>query len=491
MANRNYSIANSPYYSAGSGLVLDDSIMRYNSETDVFNFNSMNPSSLQVQNVTELPYNVSSLDTVYQSLPPVQGPQPFIGPSQQSGFTYDPNTLKTVSVTQGNNVYDPNTLKTVYPPTLPPPINTEDFDTGVSTYFAEEFDTEERMMMEGAEGLNWTPKQDSNPIVEQTRSMPTSTETTMSAPAGPVVDVSIGRKQPNLQAEGVDVERFISDDVMEEMKNIRSVPAGTVKAPKSEFDFTPQITGEELMNNPEYRLPELGSSDVTESQFVEMDSVAPIASAETPQLAELGMYDKLNQSLESVGGVTNVIGGASMAVGNLLAAGNYSDALGDVQEGIDKIPGMIAETTQDAQSQIEDSKDILSSSINQSGNIANVDLQKQLDRFTKPNNAVGSVRAMSNNVRRKLSDSLDAVVENQTKKMEMQVNKINENKRDQLAYIDDLGEQLKAKREELRKEKKQAAWGVAVGVGSIFADAVLPGSGQVIRSGYNQYSSRT
>tara|TARA_R100001463_G_scaffold26130_5_gene61361 strand:+ start:909 stop:2378 length:1470 start_codon:yes stop_codon:yes gene_type:complete len=489
VANRNYSIANSPYYSAGSGLVLDDSIMRYDSETDVFNFNSMEPSSIQIQNVTQLPYNTSSLDTVYQSLPPVQGPQPFIGPSQQSGFAYDPNTLKTVSVTQGNSVYDPNTIKTVNLPTLPPPINTEDFDTGVSTYFAKDFDTEEEMMMAGAEGLNWTPKQDSNPIVKQTKSMPTSTETTMPAPTGPPVDVSIGRKQPNLQAEGVDVNRFISDDVMEEMQNIRSVPAGTVETPKSEFDFTPQITGEELMNNPEYRVPEYADTDVTQSQLV--DPVSPIAPADTPQVAELGMYDKVNQSLEGVGGITNVIGGGSMAVGNLLAVDNFSDALGDIQEGIDQIPGMIAETTQDAQNQIEDSRDILASSINQSGDVANVNLQKQLDRFKTSNNAVGNVRAMSNNARKKLSDSLDSVVESQTKKMEMQVNKINENKRDQLAYIDDLNEQLKAKRDELRKEKRQAAWGAAVGVGSIFADAIAPGSGAIVRAGYNQYASRT
>ena len=118
-------------------------------------------------------------------------------------------------------------------------------------------------------------------------------------------------------------------------------------------------------------------------------------------------------------------------------------------------------------------------------------MQKQLDRLTTSKNAVGNVRAMSNNARRKLSDSLDSIVESQTKKMEMQVNKINENKRDQLAYIDDLNEQLKAKRDELRKEKRQAAFGAAVGVGSIFADAIVPGSGAVVRAGYNQYASRT
>ena len=45
--------------------------------------------------------------------------------------------------------------------------------------------------------------------------------------------------------------------------------------------------------------------------------------------------------------------------------------------------------------------------------------------------------------------------------------------------------------EDLEKEKDQAKWGAAVGVGSILADSVLPGSGQALRTGWNMYSSRT
>jgi hypothetical protein len=51
--------------------------------------------------------------------------------------------------------------------------------------------------------------------------------------------------------------------------------------------------------------------------------------------------------------------------------------------------------------------------------------------------------------------------------------------------------ELKAKKKELEKEREQAKWGAIVGAGSLVADAFVPGSGQLIRSGYSQYASRT
>jgi hypothetical protein len=76
-------------------------------------------------------------------------------------------------------------------------------------------------------------------------------------------------------------------------------------------------------------------------------------------------------------------------------------------------------------------------------------------------------------------------------KLDQSISDISEDKRDSLAYIEAMREELKSKKKELEKEKKQAGIGAAVGVGSILADAVVPGSGAVLRTGWNQYSSRT
>ena len=434
-------------------LNMDTSLLYYTPD-DMFNYNSMNPSSLQIQSVDEMPYDPSTLNVVYQSLPPVQGP----------------------------------------------PVPTNSGTVGASLYSPVDFDTEEEMMDAGAEGLNWTPikglekpvdfegkgavTKTSDPIVNNmpsTKNVDTGNAMLEGAPVSTGISRDVG--------ESVDVERFISDDVIEELENIRSVPAGTVETPKSEFDFTPEITGEELMNNPEYRVPELGSSDVTESQFVE--SVAPIAPETLSTDLASEATGSLTQALDKVGGITNVVGGASMALGNIGAMSSYDSSIDDLQKSIKELAQQEQTVVSDAQRQSDDIRDVFRAGINTQENTLNEKLATALkDIENSPKNIVGNFNRSSKNIRRSLSDSLDNTVKIATEKLDSQLNRISEGRRDTLAYLDDLQEQQKQKIKEMEKEKDQAMIGAAVGIGSIFADAVLPGSGQVLRTGYSAYQSR-
>jgi hypothetical protein len=101
-------------------LYMDTSLLNY-APQDTFNYNRIDPASLQMQSVDQLPYDPSTLQTVYQSLPPVQGPQPFVGPPS-------------------------------------PSLNMDSGTLGASIYSAQDFDTEEEMMLAGAESLGWKYK---------------------------------------------------------------------------------------------------------------------------------------------------------------------------------------------------------------------------------------------------------------------------------------------------------------------------------------------
>lgn len=358
---------------------------------------------------------------------------------------------------------------------------------------------------------DFNPKNDftdftENPIVSQTTtpSSNMTSETGELKVSGPPVDTSIGRNVAMPQNQSKLGYNNVSVGPMEKepfdyLQNIKSVPSGSLNANSviedpvnasegfsvtglgDDIDFsnlTPSITGEELMNNPEYKVPFStgggGMTDVTESQFVE---AVPIAEGGS-------LIDKL-------GGAANVAGGAMMAGSNLLAMDKLSGALGDVREGLFQVPGMISEATQGAVNQIDDTRSILNTSVEKAENSANQDLLASLDKLRKPNNAVSSIRTTSNNIRKSLNEGLDSVIESAEKRLTAQIRDIQDNKRDQLASIDALKETLKAKEKELEKERKQAIVGTAVGVGSIFADAVAPGSGMVLRTGWNQYASRT
>jgi transposase len=111
--------------------------------------------------------------------------------------------------------------------------------------------------------------------------------------------------------------------------------------------------------------------------------------------------------------------------------------------------------------------------------------------MTNPKNTVGNFRKISNDVRRNLDKSLDSIVADANKRFDSDVNRIDERRRTSLDAIEDTKQELEDAKKELEKEKRQAIVGAAVGVGSIFADTIVPGSGQVLRTGYSAYQSRT
>jgi hypothetical protein len=201
---------------------------------------------------------------------------------------------------------------------------------------------------------------------------------------------------------------------------------------------------------------------------------------------------KMNQAMDKFGGAGNVAGGAMMAGGNLMAMGKYKDAIGDVDKGLGEIPSMIGETLSDAQNQIGDAKQIMKTGVESSRDTAGSKLELTLDKIAnEPQDSVSNVKGSSNKIRRTLQEGIDSTVDMASTKLDQSISDISEDKRDSLAYIEAMREELKSKKKELEKEKKQAGIGAAVGVGSILADAVVPGSGAVLRTGWNQYSSRT
>jgi hypothetical protein len=437
-------------------LYMDTSLLNY-APQDTFNYNRIDPASLQMQSVDQLPYDPSTLQTVYQSLPPVQGPQPFVGPPS-------------------------------------PSLNMDSGTLGASIYSAQDFDTEEEMMLAGAESLGWKEKGE-NPIVAQATQSPISNVPTGNTSLqGPNVDTALGRNA----GANVDVNQFISADVLDEMQNISSVPAGTMAAsdlPSLPEDITgmsfeefmtPSISGEELMNNPAYSLQ--NQSGVTSQGY--LTDVSANQFADTA--SQTGALSKVSGAMDAVGGATNILGAGMMVGGNLAAMGQYGDAIGDVEEGLAEIPGMLSETLTSAQRETENVRDILTSQVESTADASNTRLQQSLNQLTSnPQQAVGNVQSKSNEIRRNLAEGIDMALANASERFDMQSERIQEGKRESVDAIETIKAELKAKKKELEKEKEQAKWGAVVGVGSLVADAFLPGSGQILRSGYSQYASRT
>ena len=119
-------------------------------------------------------------------------------------------------------------------------------------------------------------------------------------------------------------------------------------------------------------------------------------------------------------------------------------------------------------------------------------MQQSLNQFaSNPQQAVGNVQSKSNEIRRNLAEGIDMALANASDRFDMQSERIQEGKRQSIDAIESMKAELKAKKKELEKEKEKAKWGAVVGVGSLVADAFVPGSGQILRSGYSQYASRT
>jgi ElaB/YqjD/DUF883 family membrane-anchored ribosome-binding protein len=247
--------------------------------------------------------------------------------------------------------------------------------------------------------------------------------------------------------------------------------------------MTPSISGEELMNNPAYNVDfgtgGGGLTDVTANQFADTAS-------------QTGALSKISGAMDKLGGATNILGAGMMVGGNLAAMGQYGDAISDVEEGLGEIPGMLSETMTSAQRETENVRDLLTSQVESTADASNIRLQQSLNQLTSnPQQAVGNVKSKSNEIRRNLAEGIDMALANASDRFDMQSERIQEGKRQSIDAIESMKAELKAKKKELEKEREQAKWGAIVGAGSLVADAFVPGSGQLIRSGYSQYASRT
>jgi hypothetical protein len=434
-------------------LYMDTSLLNY-APQDTFNYNRIDPASLQMQSVDQLPYDPSTLQTVYQSLPPVQGPQPFVGPPEFNTTNYEPD-LSTLQIAEGLS-YDSSTLKPV---------------------------ADERGLIPS----EWTEIA-TEPIVAQ-------------ATQSPISNVSTGNVQSDIPAPitrdaGVNPYRTPTNEML---ASIQPIPEGTeslisttsttpnILAENTEgmsFEefMTPPISGEELMNNSAYNVDfgtgGGGLTDVTANQFADT-------------ALQTGTLSKISGAMDKLGGATNILGAGMMVGGNLAAMGQYGDAIGDVEEGLAEIPGMLSETLTSAQRETDNVRELLNTNVQSSADASNQRLQDSLSKLSTTNNSVGNIQNVSNTIRRTLQQGIDNTIAEASDRFDIQSTRIQESKRASVDAIESMKAELEAKKKELEKEKKQAGIGAAVGVGSLLADAFLPGSGQILRTGYSQYASRT
>lgn len=434
-------------------LSMDTSLLNY-APQDTFNYNRIDPASLQMQSVDQLPYDPSTLQTVYQSLPPVQGPQPFVGPPEFNTTNYEPD-LSTLQIAEGLS-YDPSTLKPV---------------------------ADERGLIPS----EWTEIA-TEPIVAQANSsmsnIPTgNVQNEIPAPITRDAGVNPYRTPKNEMLASIQSVPEGAESLISTTPTTSNILAENTGGMSFEEFMTPSISGEELMNNPAYNVDfgtgGGGLTDVTANQFADTAS-------------QTGALSKISGAMDKLGGATNILGAGMMVGGNLAAMGQYGDAISDVEEGLGEIPGMLSETMTSAQRETENVRDLLTSQVESTADASNTRLQQSLNQLTSnPQQAVGNVQSKSNEIRRNLAEGIDMALANASDRFDMQSERIQEGKRQSIDAIESMKAELKAKKKELEKEREQAKWGAIVGAGSLVADAFVPGSGQLIRSGYSQYASRT
>jgi len=186
--------------------------------------------------------------------------------------------------------------------------------------------------------------------------------------------------------------------------------------------------------------------------------------------------------------IGNVLGAGMMVGSNLMASKNLDDSIDDINEGLDGITGMISTQNIDTLNEIGSIEQNARNTIDASADSANLRLGQALDSINQSNISTGAVRRMGNEVRKKLNKNLDATAKNVFAKSESAIDRVNVSNRASIDKIRGLQEQLKGKKKQAQKDKRMAQWGTAIGVGSLISDVFLPGSGQVLRTGFNAYS---
>jgi len=427
-------------------LSMDTSLLNYTPQ-DTFNYNRMNPASLQMQSVTELPYDPSILNTVYQSLPPIQGPQPFVGPPQPA--MQDSTLGQLVEEAPFGFFGDYG------PPQAPNEFVKTDQGDIPSAW------------MEPA----------TDPIVSQANT--------------PMSNVSTGNVQSEIPVStgiGRDSGNFISANVLDELQNISSVPSGTMSA--SDPSPTPNPWRQQLNQSQNMNLDTM---DEAQRGIVDraMRSGQP-AQVPTGVMADVPIAEQSAQSPLSNIGASEVLGAGMQVGSNLMAMNQYGDAISNVEEGLGEIPGMLSETLTSAERETDNVRELLNTNVQSSADTSNQKLQDSLAKLSSANNSVGNIQNVSNTIRRTLKKGIDNTIAEASDRFDIQSTRIQESKRASVDAIESMKAELEAKKKELEKEKKQAGIGAAVGVASLGADIFLgPGTGQLIRTGWNTYASNT
>tara|TARA_R100000655_G_scaffold34598_9_gene67310 strand:- start:1185 stop:3185 length:2001 start_codon:yes stop_codon:yes gene_type:complete len=437
---------------------------------------------------------------------------------------FSPNTQPIVSPAIKKAMVD-NTQPIVSPTLseLMNPNNVSASSVPTATDLAKNFNKEEEMMLAGAESLGWKelgslspistnpigPRTDnldmdgdgaldyfkgdfnrySDPIVNNIPST-ANVSTGNKSLQGPPVDTGLGRDG------GVNPYRTPKNEML---SSIQSVPTGTTNSlidpdmVSQNVNNSQGMSFEEFMTPPDINImdsqydPQFGSgggtfTDVTANQFT--------GTGQNPVLASSSSAPATSTSLNFDFG--NALQGGIMVGTNLASLGKYDEAIGDMESAIDELGVMSGTAIEDANRKGAELRDIMMSGVESQADSVNQKLQTSMAKLrNNPKNVVGNLRNTSNEVRKTLQTSLDSTMDLAESKLDAQLSTLADNRRDTIAYIDSMKEQQASAIKDLEKEKEEAKWGAAVGVGSILADTVLPGSGQALRTGWNMYSSRT
>ena len=292
------------------------------------------------------------------------------------------------------------------------------------------------------------------------------------SPSNTSFDTPNASKQvPNLDSQNRNVGMNAKETVAKNLNagaltnpSTTSYSTNNVPAPSASTDILPQATG---------ALPEaMGGQSPIETTSTMTDATA------------VGNATKWTDQVD----IGNVLGAGMMVGSSLMASKNLDDSIDDINEGLEGIKGMVSTQNIDTLNEIDSIEQNARNTIDASADSANLRLGQALDNINQSNISTGAVRRMGNEIRKKLDRNLDATAKNVLAKSESAIDRVNVSNRASIDKIRGLQEQLKAKKKQAQKDKRMAQWGTAVGVGSLISDVFVPGSGQVLRSGFNTYS---
>ena len=189
--------------------------------------------------------------------------------------------------------------------------------------------------------------------------------------------------------------------------------------------------------------------------------------------------------------IGNVVGGGTMALGNMMASRNLENAMGDIDEAIKGTSDLITDNITETGTTIDNLNTQLSQMSSSATDNMNARLESNFDKINKQKSNIGGgmLTRQKNQVRRTLSDALDNTIRNYRSKTDASIDMAYGNYRDGVRRIEGIKEQLRAKKAELAEQNRKAKTGAVLGVLSVGADLLLPGSGQVIRTGAKAYQS--